>query len=151
MCRVRLQTFALVTIVVYIGSDSGIETGEHWTPGGPAPFYHGLPVSYSTDQDPESSIESCDVKHKIREALEAGVRKMNINNCSPDNNTCNPTSPDGTTPHHGQSSDECMMQMTCSSLSSLSPIPSLEEGGRLTSSKPTETTSRPGNDLLFLF
>lgn len=68
------------------GSDSGIETGEHWTPGGPAPFYHGLPVSYSTDQDPESSVESCDVKHKIREALELGVRKMNINN-SPVNTT----------------------------------------------------------------
>jgi len=127
------------------GSDSGIETGEHWTPGGSAPFYHGLPVSYSTDQDPESSIESCDVKHKIREALEAGVRKMNINNCSPENDACGPTSPNSNIPHHGQSSNECMMQMTSSSFSSLSPIPSLEEGGgRLSSPKPTENTSRSG-------
>lgn len=72
------------------GSDSGIETGEHWTPGGTTPFYHGLPVSYSTDQDPESSVESCDVRHKIREALEIGVRKMNINTISTDN-TCSPS------------------------------------------------------------
>jgi len=72
------------------GSDSGIETGEHWSPGGTTSFYHGLPVSYSTDQDPESSVESCDVQHKIREALEIGVRKMNINTSNTDN-TCSPS------------------------------------------------------------
>ena len=47
------------------GSDSGIETGEHWTPGHATTYYHGLPVSYSTDQDPESSSESYEVRFVI--------------------------------------------------------------------------------------
>lgn len=74
------------------GSDSGIETGEHWTPGHATTYYHGLPVSYSTDQDPESSSESYDVRHNIREAsLEIGVSNMNINNPANDRSVSPPT------------------------------------------------------------
>lgn len=69
------------------GSDSGIETGENWT-AGPSRVYHGLPVSYSSDQDPEDPPgcpeiqENQDVRRKIREALENGVRRMNLNTSS---------------------------------------------------------------------
>ena len=31
------------------GSDSGIEAGENWS-NGPSRVYHGVPVSYSSDQ-----------------------------------------------------------------------------------------------------
>jgi len=73
------------------GSDSGIEAGEHWTPGHATTYYHGLPVSYSTDQDPESSSESCDVRHNIREALEIGVSNMKINNQANERSTSPPS------------------------------------------------------------
>jgi len=62
------------------GSDSGIEAGENWNLG-PSKLYHGLPVSYSSDQDPEeAAVSTDDVRQKIREALENGVRRMNLNN-----------------------------------------------------------------------
>jgi len=66
------------------GSDSGIEAGENWG-AEPSRIYHGLPVSYSSDQDQEDSngsVESQAVRQKIREALENGVRRMNLNTSS---------------------------------------------------------------------
>jgi len=63
--------------------DSGIETGE-----GPAgalalePWGHNqdVPVTYGIDQELEdrSQLDRSDVREKIREALENGVRRMNL-------------------------------------------------------------------------
>lgn len=75
------------------GSDSGIETGEgFWTTEGRKTqrIYHGIPVSYSSDKDAEEEeeeevddcqqhVENLAVREKIREALEVGVRRMNLN------------------------------------------------------------------------
>jgi len=63
--------------------DSGIETGEG--PSGPLSLgawsnSPDVPVSYGIDQelDDRSQLDRSDVREKIREALENGVRRMNL-------------------------------------------------------------------------
>merc|ERR1719347_2126735 len=63
--------------------DSGIETGEG--PGGTLPLgawghSSDVPVSYGIDQDLDdrSQLDRSDFREKIREALENGVRRMNL-------------------------------------------------------------------------
>jgi len=63
--------------------DSGIETGEG--PGGALALgawghSQDVPVSYGIDQELEdrSQLDRSDVREKIREALENGVRRMNL-------------------------------------------------------------------------
>jgi len=58
--------------------DSGIETGETGT-GGLATWGHSntVPVTFGIDQDDRSQLDTRD-RDKIREALENGVRRMNL-------------------------------------------------------------------------
>jgi len=63
--------------------DSGIETGEG--PSGPLPLgtwrhSRDIPVTFGIDQDLDdrSQLDRSDVREKIREALENGVRRMNL-------------------------------------------------------------------------
>ena len=58
--------------------DSGIETGDTGT-GGLAAWGHSntVPVSFGIDQDDRSQLDTRD-RDKIREALENGVRRMNL-------------------------------------------------------------------------
>ena len=59
--------------------DSGIETGDTLGTAGLAAWGHSntVPVTFGLDQDDRSQLDTLD-REKIREALENGVRRMNL-------------------------------------------------------------------------
>ena len=59
--------------------DSGIETGDTLGTAGLAAWGHSnnVPVTFGIDQDDRSQVDTLD-REKIREALENGVRRMNL-------------------------------------------------------------------------